>query len=90
MPLTEKVKFLARLQKLNRVQIPVEVRWRYKLEKGQILKVEVQPLDGFSASSEGFVARLLGDGRITIPWEVVWECHLGRSGCMLRVWLVLQ
>lgn len=32
MPLTENVEFLARLQKLNRVQIPVEVSWHYKLE----------------------------------------------------------
>jgi bifunctional DNA-binding transcriptional regulator/antitoxin component of YhaV-PrlF toxin-antitoxin module len=90
MPLAEEVEFLARLQKLNRVQIPVEVRWRYKLEKGQILKVEVQPLDGLSVSSEGFVARLLSDGRITIPWEVAQALELDKPGCMLRVWLVPQ
>ena len=90
MPLTEKVEFLARLQKLNRVQIPVEVRWRYKLKKGEILEVQVLPTEGCSASAERFVARLLGDGRITIPWEVAQELELDRSGYMLRVWLVPQ
>jgi len=88
MPITEKVSFLARLQKLNRLQIPVEVRWRYKLEKGEILKVKVNPVG--SLESETFVARLLGDGRITIPWEVIWKFQLRRSGYMLRVGLLPQ
>jgi len=85
MPLTEKVQFLARLQKLNRVQIPVEVRWRYKLEAGELLKVEVQSVGGFVY--EDFVAKLLGDGRITVPWEVIWRLELGKRLHMLRVWL---
>jgi len=85
MPLTESVGFLARLQKLNRIQIPVEVRWRYKLEPGELLKVEVHPVGGLD--SEGFVARLLADGRITIPWEVAWHLKLDKPGYMLKVWL---
>ena len=86
MPLTETVEFLARLQKSNRIQIPVEVRWRYKLENGELLKVSVQPVDGFVRGEE-FIARLMGGGRITIPWEVVWHFRLDKPGCMLRVWL---
>lgn len=85
MPLTEKVQFLARLQKLNRVQIPVEVRWRYKLEPGELLKVRVQPVGGFYY--EDFVAKLVGGGRITVPWEVIWRLELGKQRHMLRVWL---
>jgi hypothetical protein len=87
MPLTESVKFLARLQKLNRVQIPVEVRWRYKLEPGELLNVQVLPVAGFSVGSEKFVARLLGDGRITVPWEVIWKLRLAKGRYMLTVWL---
>jgi bifunctional DNA-binding transcriptional regulator/antitoxin component of YhaV-PrlF toxin-antitoxin module len=87
MPLTERVEFLARLQKLNRVQIPVEVRWRYKLEAGDMLSVQVQSFGDFSVGSEKFVARLLGDGRITVPWEVMWKLGLGKGRHMLRVWL---
>jgi len=83
MPLTEPVGFLARLQKLNRIQIPVEVRWRYKLEPSEFLNVEVHPVGGLDR--EEFVARLLADGRITIPWEVVWHFELNKPGCMLRV-----
>jgi len=39
MPLSEKVKFVARLQKGNRVQIPKHIRWRFKLEIWQALKI---------------------------------------------------
>ena len=87
MPVAETVEFLARLQRLNRVQIPVEVRWRYKLEPGELLKVLVQPVGGFSVSGEEFIARLLRDGRITIPWEVVWALGLDKPRYVLRVWL---
>jgi len=78
---------LAKLQRLNRIQIPVEVRWRYKLEPGELLKVLVQPVDEFSVSAEEFIARLLRDGRITIPWEVVWALGLDKPRYVLRVWL---
>ena len=87
MPVAETVEFLARLQRLNRIQIPVEVRWRYKLEPGELLKVLVQPVGGFSVSGEEFIARLLRDGRITIPWEVVWALELDKQRYVLRVWL---
>ena len=65
MPLTETVEFLARLQKYNRIQIPVEVRWRYKLEHGELLKVSVQPVGGLFVGGlfvggEEFIARLMG------------------------------
>jgi len=76
-----------KLQKLNRIQIPVEVRWRYKLEPGELLKVLEQPVGGFSVSGEEFIARLLRDGRITIPWEVVWALGLDKQRYVLRVWL---
>lgn len=85
MPVTETVGFLARLQKYNRIQIPVEVRWRYKLEPGELLKVSVQPVGGLFAGDEEFIARLMRGGRITIPWEVVWHFELNKPGCMLRV-----
>lgn len=87
MPITEKVKFLALLQKLNRVQIPVEVRWRYKLEAGELLKVEVQPIGHISAGADEFIARLLSDGRITVPWEIMADLGLGKKRYLLRVWL---
>ena len=88
MPLTETVEFLAKLQKYNRIQIPVEVRWRYKLEHGELLKVSVQPVGSLSVvRGEEFIARLMRGGRITIPWEVVWHLKLDKPGYMLRVWL---
>ncbi|MBE0511694.1 hypothetical protein IBX38_01440 [Candidatus Bathyarchaeota archaeon] len=86
MPVTETVQFLARLQKWNRIQIPVEVRWRFKLEAGELLNVRVSPVGGLA--DEQFVARLLSGGRITIPWEVVWALKLDKPGYMLRVRLI--
>lgn len=82
----DKVSFLARLQAQNRIQIPVEVRWRYKLEPGQILRLEVYPTG--SLGSEGFYARLQHDGRVNVPWEVAWTLEL-KHGLMLKVWLFL-
>jgi len=84
--LKDKVSFLARLQAENRIQIPVEVRWRYKLESGRILRLKIQPVGGFN--SEEFHAKLQHNGRVNVPWEVTWILEL-KYGLMLRVWLFL-
>ena len=86
MRLKDKVSFLARLQAENRIQIPVEVRWRYKLKPSQILRLEIHPVSGFS--SEKFHSRLQLGGRVTVPWEAVWALKL-KQGLMLRVLLFL-
>jgi bifunctional DNA-binding transcriptional regulator/antitoxin component of YhaV-PrlF toxin-antitoxin module len=64
-PLTESVSFKAVLQKGNRVQVPKLVRWKFKLEQDQVLKVSVtaEPLYGW----EKFYAKMDKSGRITIP-----------------------
>jgi hypothetical protein len=84
----EVVEFLAKLQKWNRVQVPVEVRWRYKLERGELLRFKVCPVGRFA--EEEFVARLMGGGRITRPWEVAWALKLDKPGYMLRVRVSLK
>jgi hypothetical protein len=66
MPLTEKVEFKAHLQKRNQVQIPKLVRWRYRLEPWQILKVTVC-CPGIWDSREEYLTRMGKDGRMTIP-----------------------
>lgn len=65
-PLTEKVAFKAILQIGNRVQVPRLIRWRYKLETDQILKVSVSVVNVW-CSPQTFFARVGNDGRITIP-----------------------
>ena len=65
MPLTQSVTFKVQLQNQNRFQVPKIVRWEYKLETSQILKVTLKVLDlGFY---ETFMAKMLSDGRITVP-----------------------
>lgn len=59
MPLTEEVSFKARLQEGYRVQIPRVIRWQYKMDPDQALKVQVGP--------EKFFAKMSKDGRILIP-----------------------
>jgi hypothetical protein len=66
MPLTEEVSFKAVLQKGNRVQIPKLIRWQFKMESQQVLKVTVKAGDSFG-SEETFYAKISRDGRITIP-----------------------
>jgi len=65
MPLTEPVSFKTVLQKGNRIQLPKLVRWKYKLEQDQVLKVSVRALNVFGW--ETFYARMDKSGRITIP-----------------------
>jgi hypothetical protein len=67
-PLTEAVSFKALLQRGNRVQVPRLVRWQFKLEATQVLRVTVKIRTEFSSESESFYARMSGDGRITVPW----------------------
>lgn len=66
LPLTRRVSFKAVLQKGNRVQVPRLVRWQFKMDPEQILKVTVNALNVFSGW-ETFYARMGRDGRITLP-----------------------
>ena len=65
MSLTEAVSFKTVLQRENRVQVPRQIRWHYKLEPTQVLKVTVDAIGSFSAI-ESFYATMRNDGRITI------------------------
>ena len=64
-PLTETVEFKTVLQKGNRFQLPKLIRWKYKLETNQIMKVTVFPAKSYTG--ENFYARMDKSGRITIP-----------------------
>lgn len=66
MPLTEIVSFKAVLQKGNRVQVPKLIRWQFKMEPTQVLKVSVTAVD-FYSGWQTFYARMGKDGRIVIP-----------------------
>jgi hypothetical protein len=66
MPLTEEVTFKTKLQRHNRLVIPRILRWRYKLEPGELLKVIVMPF-GLGSGQEEFLAKMAADGRLTIP-----------------------
>ena len=54
----------------NRVQVPRLVRWRHKLEPGEILYVKVE--NRRSYGTQTFYVTLSKDGRFTIP-DVVME-----------------
>jgi bifunctional DNA-binding transcriptional regulator/antitoxin component of YhaV-PrlF toxin-antitoxin module len=86
-PSTKSVEFLARLQVQNRIQIPVEIRQRFKLEPGKFFKAEVQPVE--DVIDETFYAKLKPDGRITIPWEIVQVLEF-KLGDLLRVRLYVN
>ena len=62
-PLTEYVRFKAVIQKNRRIQIPVLIRWRFKLEPGEIFKVDLR----VGYHSEEFYGRMSRDGRLTVP-----------------------
>jgi hypothetical protein len=48
------------------VQVPKLVRWRFKLETDQILKVTVN-VHGIWGTSQSYLSRISKDGRIVYP-----------------------
>jgi bifunctional DNA-binding transcriptional regulator/antitoxin component of YhaV-PrlF toxin-antitoxin module len=54
------------LQKQNRLQVPKLVRWEYKLEPSEVLKVTVT-IVGKLGFRESFIGKMLKDGRLVIP-----------------------
>ena len=66
MPLTRKVNFKTTLKSRNLLQIPNVVRWEFKMEKDQALKVTVNVVGLFS-NTESYLTKMRKDGRITVP-----------------------
>jgi bifunctional DNA-binding transcriptional regulator/antitoxin component of YhaV-PrlF toxin-antitoxin module len=65
-PLTSVVVFKAVLQKGNRLQVPKLVRWKFKMEPGQVLRIGVDFGHSYG-QREYFFGRMNRDGRITVP-----------------------
>jgi hypothetical protein len=91
LPLTKRVFFKTLLQKGNRVQVPKLVRWEFKMEPAQALRVTVKPQE--FVSSESFYAKMGADGRIKVPWLVLdllrkrAEGGVSLTGQVLEVWI---
>lgn len=81
MPVQGREKFLAEVQVRNRIQIPVLVRWRNRLEPGEVLTVTVRAGDW-----REFYARYCRDFRITIPKLVAEHLEL-RPGEVVEITL---
>ena len=75
------VSFLGRLAAGNRLTVPVEIRWRFRLEPGQIYHVRLRFADPGLGE---FYARLQRGGQITVPVEIVEGEELSR-GDMMKV-----
>ena len=54
------------LQKGNRVQVPKLVRWQFKMETEQVLKVSVSVINLWTGG-QFFYAKMGKDGRILLP-----------------------
>jgi len=65
LPLAQEISFKTVLQKGNRVQVPKLVRWQFKLDTEQVLKVTVNAVNVWG-SGQTFYARMDMSGRITI------------------------
>lgn len=58
----------AQMQKQMRIQIPRLLRWKYRLDPGNVMRVQVTNKD--SHDSQQFLARMQQGGRITVPKTV--------------------
>jgi hypothetical protein len=82
------VVFKAVLQRGNKVQVPRLLRWQYRMEPDQVLRVEVRSLE-FSGC-ERFLGRMRRDGRLTIPLltlKLLRGDDESLEGCVLEVTL---
>jgi bifunctional DNA-binding transcriptional regulator/antitoxin component of YhaV-PrlF toxin-antitoxin module len=59
--------FKAKLENRNRIQIPNLLRWRCKMEPGELLKANVRVFGSENYEEETFLAKMARDGRLTIP-----------------------
>ena len=80
--LTEKVSFSAVLQRGNRVQIPKLVRWRFKMDSSQILKMTALATNVWSGP-QFFYARMTPDGRLHIPQLQLRQMQSSRPGSLV-------
>ena len=67
MPLTQQETFKTKLQRHNRLAIPTLLRWQYKIEADELLKVSLKPLNQEGYGEEEFLAKVAVDGPLTIP-----------------------
>lgn len=74
-----RVSFMGRLVAGNRLTVPVEIRWRFRLEPGEIYLVKLEFEEWGSAE---FYARLLRSGQVTVPIEVVRAAELEKDEVM--------
>jgi len=89
MPLTELASFKAKLENRNRIQIPTLLRWRYKMEQGELLKANVRVFGSENYEEEIFLTKMTSDGRLTIP-KITMNVFKQReeknmTGCILEV-----
>jgi hypothetical protein len=88
-PLAQRVTFQGALEKCNKVQIPKLIRWQFKLETDQVLKVGVRLQDSYG-SLQFYYARMTKDGRIRVPRLVLSILQDEKpivAGCILEVTL---
>jgi len=89
MPLTEIASFKAKLENRNRIQIPSLLRWRFKMEQGELLKANVRVFGSENYEEEIFLTKMTSDGRLTIP-KITMNVFKQReeknmTGCILEV-----
>jgi hypothetical protein len=87
--LTQRVSFKTVLQRGNRIQVPRLVRWQFKMDSEQVLKVVVAAVK-FWTGWQTFYARMGRDGRITIPKltrELLRGGKQNLAGCVMDVTL---
>jgi bifunctional DNA-binding transcriptional regulator/antitoxin component of YhaV-PrlF toxin-antitoxin module len=67
MPLSTTETFKAKLQSHNRLVVPKILRWRHRIDAGEVLAVYVRVHESRNYKEEKFVAKMSVDGRLTVP-----------------------
>ena len=91
MPLTTRVSFETVLEIGNRLQVPKLIRWQFKMEQSQVLKVGVFSKRILVGGPKFFYAKMDKQGRILIPKLtlslMVDKDNPNLEGCVFDVWL---
>jgi len=68
MPLKNFETFKTKLQRNNRLVVPKLLRWKYKIDAGELFRVSLKPVDAkVYGEKEEFFAKMSVDGRLTVP-----------------------
>jgi hypothetical protein len=89
MPLTRKITFQSKLQKGNMIQVPKLIRWQFKMESNQVLRISVSAVN-LGRGWQFFYGKMTKAGCVRVPKTALSRLENEKdslAGCLFEVML---